>query len=119
VRPGALSLSGATLTRMAGGRSRDSDHGTLADRLARTRANTERETARAEGVTHPHEGPTPPPVKHCWYVGPDGRQAALLLDWRKVSEHSAWEGYIAVARPVDDGWGLVTIWVGAGMLEQA
>lgn len=86
----------------------------MADRLTNTHTNQAHHDDA--GVTQPHQGPTPPPVKHCWYDGPDGRQAALLLDWRKITDHAAWEGYIAVARPIDDGWGLVTIWVDAGLL---
>lgn len=84
----------------------------MADRVARTRANTERATPSTEG-------PVPPPVvKHCWYDGPHGRQPALLLRWGKPTPASSWRGYIAVPVLDDAGnWDLVTMWVSAGMLQ--
>lgn len=57
---------------------------------------------------------TPPPTKHCWYDGPHGRQAALLLEWRRVG--GGWSGRIAVAAPDPAGWALVEMWVDPGML---
>ena len=56
-----------------------------------------------------------PAIKHCWYDGPHGRQAALLLEWRKVGD--GFDGRIAVAVPDTSGWGLVEMWVDAAMLE--
>ncbi|KRF36579.1 hypothetical protein [Nocardioides sp. Soil805] len=56
----------------------------------------------------------PPPTRHCWYDGPHGRQAALLLEWRRVG--GAWNGRIAVAAPDTAGWVLVEMWVDGGML---
>lgn len=37
----------------------------------------------------------PPPIRHCWYDGPNGRQAALLLGWRNAGGH--YDRRIAVA----------------------
>jgi hypothetical protein len=61
-------------------------------------------------------GPTEaaPPTRHCWYDGPHGRQAALLLEWRRVG--GGWSGRIAVAAPDPGGWALVEMWVDAGLL---
>lgn len=56
----------------------------------------------------------PPPTRHCWYDGPHGRQAALLLEWRRVG--GGWSGRIAVAAPDPGGWALVEMWVDAGLL---
>lgn len=62
--------------------------------------------------------PQPPPVRHCWYDGPNGRQAALLLDWRNVG--GQFDGRIAVAADEPGiGWGIVEMWVTAGMLSPA
>jgi len=59
---------------------------------------------------------TPPPIKHCWYDGPNGRQAALLLEWRGGGGH--YDGRIAVAaHEPGEGWGIVEMWVGEGMLS--
>ncbi len=88
---------------------------TLAQRVANTRAReaAARSPASAEG----HEGAAStsgPPVQHCWYDGPHGRQAALLLEWRQRA--GAWAGRIAVSVPDDQGWALVEMWVDAGLL---
>lgn len=61
--------------------------------------------------------PTSPPIKHCWYDGPHGRQAALLLGWRQVGGH--YDGRIAVAALEPDGWAIVEMWVDQGMLSPA
>lgn len=45
--------------------------------------------------------PVAPAVKHCWYDGPYGRQAALLLEWRGFDGY--FHGRIAVAAPEADG----------------
>lgn len=82
----------------------------MAQRLAQTKANHNPEPVPSPDV--------PPDVKHCWYAGPEGRQAALVLKWRRVTPAASWEGYIAVARPDGGGWDLVTMWVDAGMLGQ-
>lgn len=37
----------------------------------------------------------PPPIRHWWYDGPHGRQAASLLGWRNAGGH--YDGRIAVA----------------------
>ncbi|WP_133241242.1 hypothetical protein [Nocardioides gansuensis] len=76
----------------------------LAQRVANTRAR--------------QDPPAAPEVRHCWYVGPCGRQAALLLSWRRTTPDAPWEGYIAVVAPDEaGGWSLVTMWVSAAMLE--
>ena len=61
------------------------------------------------------EPPSAPPIKHCWYDGPHGRQAALLLGWRHVEGY--YRGRIAVAAPELYGWAIVEMWVEQGMLS--
>jgi len=69
-------------------------------------------------LREPAAGLHPPPVRHCWYDGPNGRQAALLLEWRNVGGH--YDGRIAVAAKEQGiGWGIVEMWVSAGMLSPA
>lgn len=115
---------------MAGGfRKRDSSQGTYArPSWARTTSDEQREhTEHQTGNDGDYPGLplqrlTPPDVKHCWYDGPNGRQAALLLKWSRGSDQSRWRGYVAVARPSEDGsgeWDLVTMWVSAGLLAPA
>lgn len=65
----------------------------------------------------PEPESAPPGVKHCWYDGPHGRQAALLLEWRGGGGH--YDGRIAVAaEEPGEGWAIVEMWVSAGMLAQ-
>ena len=78
----------------------------LAARVAATEQR--RQPAPAEAAD------APPPTRHCWYDGPHGRQAALLLEWRRVG--GGWSGRIAVAAPDPGGWALVEMWVDAGLL---
>lgn len=101
---------------------------TLAERVANTKARQAGHgTAGAHGKRpadwadvlreQPSE-PQPPPVRHCWYDGPHGRQAALLLKWRNTGGH--YDGRIAVAADEPGmGWGIVEMWVSAGMLSPA
>ncbi|NPD05015.1 hypothetical protein HN031_10010 [Nocardioides sp. zg-1308] len=92
---------------------------TLAERVANTRA---REAGHGVAPERPVEHPAPreppaPPVRHCWYDGPHGRQAALLLGWRQVE--GRYSGRIVVAAPEPDGWAVVEMWVDQGMLSPA
>ena len=82
---------------------------TLAERVAATRA-------REAGAGQPAE-PQPPLVKHAWYDGPRGRQAALLLGWRNIQ--GRYDGRICVAAPDGDGWAIVEMWVDGAMLSPA
>lgn len=102
---------------------------TLAERVATTRA---REAGRLHGTQGFHGKPPvdwadalkepPPPapapvaptIQHCWYNGPYGRQPALLLEWRGLDGY--FHGRIVVAAPEADGWAIVEMWVGQGML---
>ncbi len=87
---------------------------TLAQRVAETRSRADGQAA----PTAPAPDPAPhavPAIKHCWYDGPHGRQAALLLEWRRVE--TGFDGRIAVAVPDSSGWGLVEMWVDAALLE--
>ena len=64
----------------------------------------------------PPPPPAPPPVKHCWYDGPYGRQAALLLGWSNpIDGHR--RGRVAVAIPDGSGWTIVEMWVEQEMLN--
>ena len=115
---------------MAGGMGgRDGPRETLAERTANTRARAGHSTQDFHGkrpadwATPLHERPepvTPPPVlKHCWYAGPHGRQAALLLRWRKVED--GFDGLIVVAAPDEAGlnWAVTEMWVESSMLAPA
>lgn len=92
---------------------------TLAERVATTRARTATSPPPSP-PPEPAHGPAPP-VRHAWYDGRHGRQACLVLRWRRTTPEAPWEGYIAVAAPdpTGDGWGLVTMWVSAGLLERS
>ena len=85
----------------------------IAQRVASTRARAEADGRPTPGP-RPEPEPAPPPVRHCWYDGPHGRQAALLLEWRRVE--GGYDGRIAVVAPDAGGWVLVEMWVGQGML---
>ncbi|WP_210441529.1 hypothetical protein [Nocardioides xinjiangensis] len=112
---------------MAGGMT-PGGHETLAQRVANTRARQGHGTSDlhgqrpagwfpgADSVPEPVE--TAPPVRHCWYDGPHGRQPALLLGWRNTGGH--YDGRIAVAAQEPGvGWGIVEMWVSAAMLSPA
>lgn len=95
---------------------------TLAQRVANTQAG--HGTAGAHGK-RPADwadvlrdgAPVPPPVRHCWYDGPYGRQAALLLEWRRIE--GGYDGRVVVAVPDAAGWAVVEMWVESGMLSPA
>lgn len=96
---------------MAGGmhrRARPERTETLAERVATTRA-------RHSGEGEPEV--QPPLLKHAWYDGPYGRQAALLLGWRNIQ--GRYDGRICVVAPDDGGWAIVEMWVEASMLSPA
>jgi hypothetical protein len=82
----------------------------LAQRVAET-------NARRLGTPLAATSDPVPAIKHCWYAGPHGRQASLLLEWRKVE--NGYDGRIAVAVPDPAGWGLVEMWVDSALLEPA
>jgi hypothetical protein len=109
---------------MAGGMTQGGREN-LAQRVANTRARAaghgtqgmhgKRPASWADSLTEPPPTAVPPPVRHCWYNGPNGKQAALLLEWRNIDGH--YDGRIAVAALEPDGWGIVEMWVSAGMLS--
>jgi hypothetical protein len=70
--------------------------------------------ARVAATQERQQAPT---TRHCWYDGPHGRQAALLLEWRRIG--GGWSGRIAVAAPETVGWALVEMWVDEGLLAPA
>lgn len=57
----------------------------------------------------------PPVLQHCWYDGPYGRQAALLIEWRCIA--GGYDGRIVVPAREPDGWAVVEMWVESGMLS--
>lgn len=69
----------------------------------------------SSSACRPTASQSAPPVKHCWYDGPYGRQAALLLEWR--GRGGLFPGRIAVAALEPDGWAIVEMWVEQGMLS--
>ena len=110
---------------MAGGMTSGQGRETLAERVANTRGRTTGHStadmhgkppvAWADALRDAPTEPVPPTVRHCWYDGPYGRQAALLLEWRNVG--GAYDGRTAVAAPDVDGWAIVEMWVGSGLLS--
>jgi hypothetical protein len=76
-------------------------HGSMAERVARARANAPE--------------PARPAIRHCWVLDGSDRLPALLLEWRRVE--GAWRG--RVVRPVRDGtgWLVVEEWLPAEMLS--
>ncbi len=96
---------------MAGGMNRRASPGrrdNLAERVATTRARQAGEVEQTAEVQ-------PPLLKHAWYGGPYGRQAALLLEWRNIE--GRFDGRICVAVPDDGGWAIVEMWVDGAMLS--
>lgn len=86
---------------------RRGDHGTLAERAARSR---------------PPGPPAPPvpavPVRHCWVVGTEGALPALLLGWEQRA--SGWWGRVVhPVREPDDRWAVVEEWLPAERLRPA
>ena len=95
---------------MAGGMNRGARperRENLAERVATTHA-------RQAGNEHAVQM-QPPLLKHAWYAGPYGRQAALLLEWRNIE--GRFDGRICVAVPDDGGWAIVEMWVEGAMLS--
>lgn len=84
---------------------RRGDHGTLAERAARSRG----------------EVPEPPPpravdgVRHCWVVGPEGVLPGLLLGWELRA--AGWWGRAVHLVPEADGWAVVEEWLPAERLR--
>ena len=111
---------------MAGGMT-SGKRETLAQRVENTRAREaghstqdlhgKRPASWADSLTEPPPPVAPPPIRHCWYDGPNGRQAALLLGWRQVL--GRYSGRIAVATLEPEGWIIVEMWVDQGMLSPA
>lgn len=96
---------------MAGGMRRGRDHGTLAERAARSRGS-------ADGPPVPPVPPVPPApqLRHCWVVGDHGPLPALLLGWDQRA--AGWWG--RVVHPVvstDGGWVVVEEWLPAERLR--
>ncbi|GAA5130654.1 hypothetical protein GCM10023339_61480 [Alloalcanivorax gelatiniphagus] len=91
--------------------SRRAEHGTAGFHGRRPADWADALAGKAEPASRP------PDVKHCWYDGPHGRQAALLLGWRQLDGY--YSGRIAVAAPEPDGWAIVEMWVEQGMLAPA
>ena len=104
---------------MAGGMSRKARRErteTLAERVAATRA---RQAGEAEPPAATAQQPQvqPPLLKHAWYDGPYGRQAVLLLGWRRIEDR--YDGRICLVAPDDGGWAIVEMWVDGAMLSPA
>ena len=111
---------------MAGGMT-SGGRETLAQRVENTRARQsghgtadmhgKRPASWADSLAEPPRSAAPPPIKHCWYDGPNGRQAALLLGWRQVE--GRYSGRIAVACLEPEGWIITEMWVDQAMLSPA
>ena len=85
---------------------RRGDHGTLAERAARSRP--------PETASDPRTPPTP--VRHCWVVGPEGALPGLLLGWEQRA--SGWWGRtVHPVREQDGRWAVVEEWLPADRLR--
>lgn len=91
---------------MAGGMNKRGSYGSMAERVAASRA--------IDAPAAPEGDAAPPPVRHCWVSDRHGRLPALLLEWRQRPD--GWHG--RVVHLVDDGqgWVLVEEWLPAAML---
>ncbi len=89
---------------------RRGDHGTLAERAARSREQPREPVDVAEPV------PEQPPVRHCWVVGPQGTLPALLLGWEQRA--TGWWGRVVhPVREQDGRWVVVEEWLPADRLR--
>jgi hypothetical protein len=92
-------------------------YGTMAERIAATKA-----AAAPPSITAP-EPPTPPrgpgALRHCWVDHEHGRVPGLLIEWRRTA--SGWQGRVVhpVLDPAGAGWILVEEWLPATALAQA
>ena len=109
---------------MAGGTTSDGRE-TMLQRVENTRARQaghgtegmhgKRPADWADALAEPATPAAPPEIRHCWYDGPHGRQAALLLSWRQVE--GRYSGRVAVACLEPEGWIIVEMWVDQAMLS--
>lgn len=82
-----------------------------------------RPNAPASWTAPPAVPPTPtsppPPLKHCWYDGPFGRQPALLVKWRCIQGH--YDGLVILAAPDEagTGWCVVEMWTDSALPSPA
>jgi hypothetical protein len=97
---------------MAGGMNKRGSHGSMAERVARSR---ERPSEPEPADAHPAI-PPPPTVKHCWVTTAGGSLPGLLLAWELRGD--GWQG--RVVHPVLDdelGWIVAEEWLPAVLLE--
>jgi len=102
---------------MAGGMNKRGGHpyGTMAERIAATKAAASPTPARPAEPTAGPRGPDA--LKHCWVRGEHGRLPALLIEWRRTA--SGWQGRVVHPVPDAAGWVLVEEWLPAAALDQA
>ena len=100
----------ALAQRVENTRARQAGHGTQ-------EAHGKRPASWADSFTEPPPTVAPPAIKHCWYDGPHGRQAALLLGWHQIEGRYC--GRIAVTTLEPEGWIVTEMWVDPGMLSPA
>lgn len=102
---------------MAGG-NRTSDHGTMAERVARSHTAPMRPRETGPTVVERREQATYPPSepRHVLVLTDAGRQPGLLVEWRKPLE-LPWEGRVIHTRLVDGRWVQVDEWLPGGAIE--
>ena len=86
-----------------------SDHGTLAERVARSRGA---ETPPAAAAPAPVVVDSPSPARHCRVDG----EPALLVEWCRTER--GWEGRVVSVVWIDAvGWATVARWLPAADIE--
>lgn len=112
---------------MAGG-DRQGNHGTMADRVARTEARGHGTVnrppprtgtgpdPRSYGETATYRDPAHP-GQHVWVATEHGTNPGLLIEWRKPDQ-LPWEGRVVHMRQVDARWAKVEEWLPAGAISQ-
>lgn len=96
---------------MGGWAPKRGEHGTMAERIARTRGE------QSEPV------PARPPreIRPCWVLDADdprGHHPALLLDWRQDAS-GVWTGRVCHQVLAEDGWIVAEEWLPGDRLRPA
>lgn len=81
------------------------DHGSLSQRIARTRGEDPAPAAAAPSSA----------IKHCWVTTSAGRQPGLLLEWRRRPD--GWHARVVHPVPDGGGWVVVEEWLPTALLE--
>ena len=94
-------------------------YGTMAERIAATKAAAAPTTANTASATEPPEPRGPGALRHCWVDHEHGRVPGLLIEWRRTA--AGWQGRVVhpVPEPAGAGWILVEEWLPETALVRA